>query len=67
MLNKGKGEREKSENGKFGKNMVFYFILIVMLVVSFSVYQKEKNASAEVGGFGKTQRKSNVSFSDLCY
>lgn len=65
MLNKGRAEREKSENGKFRKNMVLYLLLIAMLVFSFCVYQKGKNESVTVGSFGASQKKTNISFSDL--
>ncbi len=63
MLNKGKGETEKTKKGKFRNKMFFYFILIFMLIVSFFVYEDEKNTSVQVGNFGGSQKEKNISFS----
>lgn len=65
MLNKGKGYKEKIENGKIRKNIIFYLVLIMMLVFSCYFHINKNNASVSAGSFEKYERNTNVSFSDL--
>ncbi len=65
MLNKGKGYKEKIENGKIRKNIIFYFVLILMLFISCHFYIEQNNASVSAGNFGNYEKITNVSFSDL--
>ena len=55
----------KPQNGKIRKNIIFYFVLILMLVFSCYFHIKQNNASVSAGSFEKYEKTTNVSFSDL--